>query len=112
MTRFSKIFASAAFAAVLLPLATSAAPLNQPQMIASNNAIPMKFTTQETVPQDPNLMDLPYTVAKLQNQVVVQQVSTAAEKCARWRRNSVPVGLIKKGLEALLIDPRCEPRGA
>ncbi len=39
-------------------------------------------------------------------------VSTAAEKCARWRRNSVPVGLIKKGLEALLIDPRCEPRGA
>jgi hypothetical protein len=73
MTRFSKIFASAAFAAVLLPLATSAAPLNQPQMIASNNAIPMKFTTQETAPQDPNLMDLPYTVAKLQNQVVVQQ---------------------------------------
>jgi hypothetical protein len=40
------------------------------------------------------------------------RLSTAAEKCARWRRNSVPVGLIKKGLEALLIDPRCEPRGA
>jgi hypothetical protein len=39
-------------------------------------------------------------------------VSTAAEKCARWRRKSVPVGLIKKGLEALLIDARCEPRGA
>jgi hypothetical protein len=39
-------------------------------------------------------------------------MSTAAEKCARWRRKSVPVGLIKKGLEALLIDARCEPRGA
>ena len=43
---------------------------------------------------------------------LVTMVSTAAEKCARWRRNSVPVGLVKKGLEALLIDPRCEPRGA
>jgi hypothetical protein len=40
------------------------------------------------------------------------RLSTAAEKCARWRRKSVPVGLIKKGLEALLIDARCEPRGA
>ncbi len=40
------------------------------------------------------------------------EVSTAAEKCARGRRKSVPVGLIKKGLEALLIDARCEPRGA
>ena len=40
------------------------------------------------------------------------QLSTAAEKCAIWRRKSVPVGLIKKGLEALLIDARCEPRGA
>ena len=39
-------------------------------------------------------------------------LSTAAEKCAKWRRNGVPVGLIKKGLEALLIDARCEPRGA
>jgi len=39
-------------------------------------------------------------------------VSTAAEKCARWRRKSVPVGLIKKGPEALLIDARCEPREA
>ncbi len=28
------------------------------------------------------------------------EVSTAAEKCARWRRNSVPVGLIKKGMAA------------
>ncbi len=27
-------------------------------------------------------------------------LSTAAEKCARWRRNSVPVGLIKKGMAA------------
>jgi hypothetical protein len=44
--------------------------------------------------------------------VMPMSVSTAAEKCARWRRNSVPVGLIKKGLEALLIDPRCEPREA
>jgi hypothetical protein len=43
---------------------------------------------------------------------LTQRVSTAAEKCARWRRKSVPVGLIKKGLEALLIDARCEPRGA
>ena len=41
-----------------------------------------------------------------------ETVSTAAEKCAIWRRKSVPVGLIKKGLEALLIDARCEPRGA
>jgi len=39
-------------------------------------------------------------------------LSTAAEKCAIWRRKSVPVGLIKKGLEALLIDAGCEPRGA
>ncbi len=43
---------------------------------------------------------------------IQQQMSTAAEKCARWRRNSVPVGLNKEGLEALLIDPRCEPGGA
>ena len=27
-------------------------------------------------------------------------------KMCRWRRNSVPAGLIEKGLEALLIDPR------
>jgi hypothetical protein len=40
------------------------------------------------------------------------ELSTAAEKCARWRRKSVPVGLIKKGPEALLIDARCEPREA
>jgi hypothetical protein len=49
-------------------------------------------------------------VARAQRRDVL--VSTAAEKCARWRRKSVPVGLIKKGLEALLIDARCEPRGA
>jgi hypothetical protein len=29
-------------------------------------------------------------------------VSTAAEKCARWRRKTVPVGLNEKGPEALV----------
>ena len=43
---------------------------------------------------------------------IARHLSTAAEKCAIWRRKSVPVGLIKKGTEALLIDARCEPREA
>ena len=41
---------------------------------------------------------------KISNDLVAElQVSTAAEKCARWRRNSVPVGLIKQGPEALVV---------
>ena len=41
-------------------------------------------------------------------------VSTAAAKCARWRRKSVPVGLREKGRKALEfgIAARIEPRGA
>ena len=48
----------------------------------------------------------------IQKKERTRRLSTAAEKCARWRRKSVPVGLIKKGPEALLIDARCEPREA
>jgi hypothetical protein len=42
----------------------------------------------------------------------VVRLSTATKKSAGWRRKNVSVVLIKKGLEALLIDARCEPRGA
>jgi len=40
-------------------------------------------------------------------------VSTAAEKCARWRLESVPVGLREKGREALsgFLATRIEARG-
>jgi hypothetical protein len=41
-------------------------------------------------------------------------VSTAAEKCAKWRRENVPVGLREKGRKALEfgIAARVEARGA
>jgi putative transposase len=41
-------------------------------------------------------------------------LSTAVEKCARWRRESVPVGLREKGLRALVnfLVVRIEARGA
>ncbi len=59
------------------------------------------------------LVDIKYFFEEVTEEILqVSVLSTAAEKCARWRRKSVPVGLIKKGLEALLIDARCEPRGA
>ncbi len=34
---------------------------------------------------------------------VRQKMSTAETNCARWRRESVPVGLREKGREALVI---------
>jgi hypothetical protein len=44
----------------------------------------------------------------------LRAVSTAAEKCAEWRRESVPVGLREKGRKALEfgIAARIEARGA
>ena len=42
-------------------------------------------------------------------------LSTAAQKCARWRRKGVPVWLREKGLEALAclsVAARIEARGA
>ena len=41
-------------------------------------------------------------------------VSTAATKCAKWRRESVPVWLREKGREALVscVAARIEARGA
>jgi hypothetical protein len=42
-------------------------------------------------------------------------MSTAAQKCARWRRKGVPVWLREKGLEALAclsVAARLGARGA
>jgi hypothetical protein len=47
-------------------------------------------------------------------QRLMPALSTAAEKCATWRRESVPVGLREKGRKALEfgIAARIEARGA
>ena len=48
--------------------------------------------------------DVPGFIGKLRERegiAAIALVSTAAEKCAEWRRESVPVGLREKGRKAL-----------